>query len=801
MDSVEFYPLDIDFDENAVIRLIGTTRNGKNVCAYDDSLKPYFWIFGKDLDKAKEKISKFDEDNVYVMGTEPHNKIYLGKEVKALKIIYNNPKGIHKILDKLEKFDVEKQEIDINFGKRYLVDKNITMMNLTKVEGELIEDSKFAYCIKGNITQDNQEFYENPKVLALDIEVYGSYGGSDKVKNDPILMIGLLGNKLKKVLTWKKFKAENYVEFLNSEADMLERFIDIVKNYNPDIIIGYNSDNFDFPYIKARCDKYNIKLNLGKENSNIKFKGGMEISAKINGIIHIDLLKFIRKIMAANLQLDSYSLNVVAKELLEEGKKEIEIDDIMEAWDKIKYLEKFAEYNIHDVELTWKIFQKTFPIMTELVKLIGTPLFEISRTSYGQLVENYLIRRAPEFNEIIPNKPAHEDISERRIQTYQGAFVMEPKIGFYNEIAFFDFRSLYPSIIIAKNIYLGNLNNKKQGYKTPEITDENGKKEIYYFDIKREGFIPQVVQDIIIRRNRIKEIMKKENNVALKARSYALKTIANSTYGMYGFFGSRYYSKECAASITAFGRQYIQDTIKKAEKYGFQVIYGDTDSLACSLKDKTKKNALNFLKEINENLPSLMELELENFYKRGIFVSKKGETQGAKKKYALIDENGKIKIIGFETIRKDWSIIARETQLKVIETILKEGSYESALNYVKKVIKDVKDKKIELSKMVIKEQLKMPLNSYVQMGPHVTVAQKMKKIGMDVSPGANIYYIVTDEPGKIRDKSKIPSEAKNYDPNYYIENQILPTVEKIFEVFGIKREDILIKEQTKLGEF
>ena len=294
---------------------------------------------------------------------------------------------------------------------------------------------------------------------------------------------------------------------------------------------------------------------------------------------------------------------------------------------------------------------------------------------------------------------------------------------------------------------------------------------------------------------------KKENDVTLKARSYALKTIANSAYGMYGFFGARYYSRECAESITAFGRQYIQDTIKKAEDNGFIVIYGDTDSVCLSLKNKTRKDALNFLEDINKELPSLMELELENFYQRGLFVGKKSEQQGAKKKYALMQNNEKIKITGFETIRKDWSIIARETQLKVIELILKEGNYENALEFVKKVIKDIKDKKIELKKMVIKEQLKLPLESYRQIGPHVAVARKMKERGMDTSPGASIYFIVSNEQGMIRDKAKIPSECKDYDSNYYIENQIMPSVEKIFEVFGILKDQILIKDQTSLGEF
>ncbi len=802
--KVSFYPIDLDFNSQGTIRVFGTTADGKKICVYDDSLKPYFWVFNHDANKVKKKIDDLKLDEEFnILSTSVHQKNHLGKEVKAVKVEVNNVKAVKIISREIKKLKFNVLEDDINFAKRYLIDKEITPLTLSYVEGELINDKRYDICIHGEVKQDkdSQDFYDNLKVLVLDIEVYGSLGGIEKVKKDPILMIGLRGKNIKKVITWKKFKAPNYVEFVDSESEMIERFIREVKDYKPDCIVGYFSDGFDLPYIKARADKYKINLDLGLDNSLVSFKRGLgESTARIKGILHLDILKFIKKIMAGSLQLDSYSLNVVAQELLHEKKKEINIDNIMKAWDDVKDLEKYCEYNLQDTELTLKIFDKIFPNMAELVKLIGVSMFDICRMSYGQLVENYLLKKAKEFNEIVPQRPSHGNIEQRMGTTYQGAFVMEPKIGFYENVVFLDFMSLYPSIIVAKNIDPGTFNKIKKGYKSPEIT-EHGKKFNYYFDSKKEGFIPKVVKDLIVRRNRVKEILKKERNPLLEARSYALKTVANSSYGMLAFFGARYYCRECASSIAAFGREYIQETIRKAQQEGFKVIYSDTDSLAIALKNKNKKTAFEFLKKINDELPSLMELEFEGYYPRGIFVSKKSETSGAKKKYALIDEDNELIITGFETVRKDWSLIARETQLNVLKMILKEGKYENALKYVKKVIKDVIERKISLDKMIIREQLKMPLESYKQIGPHVAVARKMKAKGYDVSPGATVYYIVSNEKGMIRDKAKIPNECKDYDITYYIENQIIPSVEKIFEVFGIKKEQLLVKEQKSLGEF
>src|SRR3990167_11313723 len=157
------------------------------------------------------------------------------------------------------------------------------------------------------------------------------------------------------------------------------------------------------------------------------------------------------------------------------------------------------------------------------------------------------------------------------------------------------------------------------------------------------------------------------------------------------------------------------------------------------MNKKTKKEALDFLEKINKNLPGIMELELESFYEHGLFVSKKGETTGgAKKKYALINQEEEMKIIGFETVRGDWSLIARETQKKVIEIILKENSFEKALNYARKVIKELNEGRVDMKKLIIRNQLKMDLEKYKQIGPHVAVAKQMRERGVNIREGSMI---------------------------------------------------------------
>ena len=139
----------------------------------------------------------------------------------------------------------------------------------------------------------------------------------------------------------------------------------------------------------------------------------------------------------------------------------------------------------------------------------------------------------------------------------------------------------------------------------------------------------------------------------LNARQHALKILLNSFYGYLGYSRSRFYSRECASAITAWARQYVQLVGKEAEKAGFRLLYSDTDSAFLIIpKEKKNEDVYEFVEKINKQLPGVMNLELEGFFKRGIFVTKESG-EGAKKKYALIDYNGNLKIVGFEYVRRE----------------------------------------------------------------------------------------------------------------------------------------------------
>jgi DNA polymerase elongation subunit (family B) len=352
--------------------------------------------------------------------------------------------------------------------------------------------------------------------------------------------------------------------------------------------------------------------------------------------------------------------------------------------------------------------------------------------------------------------------------------------------------SLYPSITMTHNVSPETLFCQcTGGDKSGGVHEVPGSD--YYFCRDHEGFVSRTVRELVERRRKVKAEMEgvdktTEEYRLLDSRQSALKILANAIYGYYGYAGSRWYSRVCAQSITAWGRYYIQKVIGKVEGMGYEVIYGDTDSLF--VKVKSDKEAIALLDTVNRTLPGEMELEFHGVYPSGLFVPAK-TGQAAKKRYALVDSEGELTIRGFEIVRRDWSAIARETQEKVLMAILRDNSPDDAFRIAKRTVSAISGGKVPMEKLVIRTQLTRPIKSYEQIGPHVVAAKKSLAKGRPVAEGALISYIITRGSGSISERAEPVEDAQNYDPNYYINNQVLPAVMRVLAGLGYTEKDLL----------
>jgi DNA polymerase I/DNA polymerase-2 len=763
------------------------------------------------LTEVKKRIEKLDTEKIEtkIIGVETVEKSWQGKEVKLIKITIDAPRRIPDVRDLIKDWkEVEETyEYSISFYRRYLIDKQIEPMNWIEVEGKEI-NSEYqvdrtiqAISVKPIKIEKNITF----KILAFDTEWVEENGKSK------LIMISFVSNDgFKKVLTPYELDKIDYAEPVKDEKELIERFLEIIREKDPDFLCSYNGDQFDIPKLKDRASELKLSLKLGRDSAPVYVvRRGRISSARIKGRIHIDLFDFVDHILSASMRSEVLTLDEVSQELIGTGKKEMKYKEMVEIWSKKEKIERLVEYCLCDSELTLKLGEYILPQIFAISKLSGLTPFDACRNTYSQLVESFLMRRAFIDNILIPNQPKQEEIEERRMQpAYKGATVIEPKKGIHENILVFDFRSLYPTIIVSHNISPETFEFKpcKKKIEVPESK--------WHFCGDNKGFIPKHLEELIERRKRIKQEMKSlkkdsEKYHLLDNEQYALKILANATYGYMAYFGARWFKRECGSSAASFGRYYISKVIELAKKEGFEIVYGDTDSLMIKSPEKASVDNIktigeSFVEKVNKELPGIIELEFRNLYEGGIFVTRgKGEI-GAKKRYALIDYKGNLEVRGFEAVRRDWCELSKNIQRQVLTIILREKNPVKAIELVRETIKKIKERKVSLDELIIYEQITRPLSEYEQMGPHVKAAQKLRDKGIPVGEGMVISFVIVKGSGSISDRATPVEFVKpnQYDPEYYIHHQVLPASMRVLKALGYSEQDVVSgKIQKKLEGF
>ena len=782
------------YGTEACIRLTVKDSAGKVHEVFDPDFKPYFYLAPK-ADMGPEEamqISAFDMgESIRPVRVQTETKSIFGKETTLLKIFAKTPAHVPKLSGAAARYGTC-YENDIPFAKRYVIDKSVDQLKAYRIKAR----EEGGRLVLEELGEGGSEAADL-NVLCFDIETYNPLG-VPRYGKDPIIMISYSykadGKQGKGVLTFKKIDLP-FVEVLGSEVEMLERFAALMNELNIDVVSGYNSANFDIKYMLDRAGALKCDFNLSRFEGGTRLeRHGLVDRVKMAGRVHVDMyqvVKFISVVGAAEriLKLNSYTLKNVYEAISDSKKITVEKRDIYKLWDGTEAdVKLLAEYNMNDSEALHTVFDTLTPIIIELSRTTGDTLSDVAVSTTGQLVEFVLMRYAHAFNEIIPNKPDDHEIKSRLMNPIEGAYVKTPQPGIYNNLAILDFRGLYPSIIVSHNIDPSSI----CGTCTEYYESPSGIK----FDKNRKSITPTILGHFIEQRAVVKKQYKLDpDNIFLGSRSQALKIVANSFYGYLGYARSRWYSRECASSVTAYGRRYIKETIDNAEKAGFTVLYADTDSVFLIMGDRSKDDVMAFLKGLNASLPNTMELDLEDFYSRGVFVGKKSEKgdSGAKKKYALISQNGRIKVRGFELVRRDWSKIAKETQMKVLEAILKEGSAEKAAEIVTSVVERLRSGAVPLKELLINPQLRKGIDSYDSKSPELGAAMKAVEGGIkkrDEIEHSVIGYIITKHGSSVSDKAMLEEMATDYDPDYYIDHQVLPATMRILKELNYNEDEL-----------
>lgn len=539
------------------------------------------------------------------------------------------------------------------------------------------------------------------RILSFDIECAGRKGVFPEANQDPVIQIANVVTKYgeSKPFIRNVFCLDTCSLIVNTqifefavEEKMLMAWRNFLDEVDPDVIIGYNIANFDFPYLLERakhlkCTKFSywsrliFTQSLAKEtNFSSKQMGNRDTKAtNINGRLQLDLLQLVQR----DHQLRSYTLNSVCAHFLGEQKEDVHHTMITELFNGTpESRRRLAVYCLKDAFLPQRLMDKLMCLVnyTEMARVTGVPFnYLLAR---GQQVKfiSQLFRKALEQNLVIPNL-----VNQASDEQYEGATVIEPTRGYYDvPIATLDFASLYPSIIQAHNLCYTTLLNSTSVTRLKLVKDEdyivtpNG--DMFCTAKIRKGLLSQILEELLGARRRAKKELAVETDpfkkAVLNGRQLALKISANSVYGITGATVGKLPCLAIASSTTSYGRQMIEKTKEEVEaKYtianGYshdaQVIYGDTDSVMVKFGpkelDKTMKLGEEAASYVSEKFIRPIKLEFEKVYFPYLLINKK--------RYAGLywtnpDKYDKMDSKGIETVRRDNCRLVQN----VIETIL-----------------------------------------------------------------------------------------------------------------------------------
>ena len=566
--------LDVDYitlDGRAVIRLWLKDELGRNIIAYDPNFEPYFYAVTDDADAIMSVASIRSGEEIRPNRVERVVRKDFGQPVTVLKVYVDHPQHVPILREKVAEVGVSVREADILFAVRYIIDRELVPMDQVLVEGRERADPHFSFAIDVDHIEAEQH-HTNPdlKVMAFDCEML-SHGGVPIPNKDPIIIISIA-------------TGADETTFLSVGDDKDDRrviadFISFIHEHDPDVIVGYNTDEFDWQYLKTRAEKSKLRLTIGRDESPAKFSAGGGVKeVRIFGRSNVDLYKVVKRDIS---ELSVKTLDNVADYMGVMRKSErVQVPgwDMARYWNDPELRQVLFDYSKADVVSTWGVAERLLPLQFELARIVRQPLDDVSRMGRGRQVESLLVAEAYKINEIVPAKGGGSG-------SYAGGFVLFPKPGVHEDVLSLDFSSMYPSIMISYNISPDTVMSPDETptefYEAPETQ--------YRFRKHPDGFFKLILTNLIERRRAVREQMTHTDKgsrdfTILDVHQNAIKILTNAFYGYTGWHAAKWYRKECAEATTAWGRTIIQDAVERAEKHGLEVIYGDTDSLFVKLK-------------------------------------------------------------------------------------------------------------------------------------------------------------------------------------------------------------------------
>jgi DNA polymerase-2 len=685
------------------------------------------------------------------------------------------PSDAPPLRDRLHAQGFSTYEADVRFAMRFLIDRNIKggvqIVGVAKVgdSTDLVFDDVDLHPADAVIA---------PRVMAFDIETnpdtdellaiacYGEY--ADGTLLDEVIVIDKRNREMPAQATR-----------VRSERDALDLFCQRVKALDADVLTGWNVIDFDLAMLAKVAHRIKFDLQLGRERGRMQIRPPRGYfgsgHAVLPGRLVLDGIDLLR---SSFVKMDDYSLDAVAQAVLGEGKTlgKDGVDKVAEIlFTYANDLTRFAQYARTDARLALQILQK--------LKLIE---LAFARSALTGMQPDRVAASIASFDFLYLSALHQQNLAAPSVVTDRGSAgpqsggaVFEPLVGIHPNVWVFDFKSLYPSIIRTFNIDPLAYEQRQRGHDI--IATEDGCQFA-----RGAGILPAMLDELFPQRSRAKS---SGDEIA----SQAIKILMNSFYGVLGAPSCRFYNPAIANAITGQGRHLLHWSKSWFEGLGYQVLYGDTDSVfvASGMANAELAQArghelvAQFNAELQQYLhvryavDSRLELEFEKLYTQLFLARVRGGSQGARKRYAgKIFASDAVEFVGMEVVRRDWTELAKVIQRHLFE-LLFEG--EEVATYLQRIIKQFRAGELD-HLLVYHKGLRKPVSSYVSnIPPHVQAVKQSKS-----PPPRVVAYVITTAGPQLAAEANAP-----LDREHYLEKQIMPVATPVLEALGLAFNQVI----------
>ncbi len=762
MRTVELFLLDGSYEaveDGVVVELFGRTRDGGALVARYYGFRPYF-VLTEPTAEVRERLAKDPE----IVGSADTTVWVDGRDRPALRVTLHRPWLVPKYRDDYRRAGDSASVLacDIPFVHRFLYDKRLGLCVAFEAEDET-DGVRARYTVPevvrivtegGRDIRPAEPFRPELRVLSFDIE--------NAIRERTIFTICGVAEGAGRPR--REFRISD-----PEEATILRQFARTVTEDDPDVITGYNIGGYDLPLLAERSTALGLKgLALGRERADPRAMG--DRIWKVAGRIVADAWWSARR----ELRPKQETLQYVARTYLGDSKLDVDRRDIDREWanDPVRVM----DYCLHDADLALRILQKLRAIdkAADLATVAHLPLDEGLNGRTSQFIDAMLIPRADARGVGVPMN--HYAGRESPIE---GGYVHPIKPGLYRWVVVLDVKSMYPSIIIAKNLCFTTLD-------ADGTTVAPGGARFLAPEVRR-GLIPEILAELLEERARFRRAGREASSPEL-ATYYdglqgAVKVLMNSFYGVLASSFYRFTRKEIGAAITAFARQAITSVIEEIERGGAHVVYSDTDSVFVQAPTPTLDGARAFGEELarrfsREGVTFEFQSVYEAFFSHGVKKRYVGRTAWPQ------DE---LVVRGYETRRSDAFDYQSDALLDVFDLVLR-GDTDGALKRSRELVQAVRNRSVPVERLVIARTVREEREyneSTRDALPYLRVFRQLKAEGYDVIPGMRVAWIVTDSgttPQAVEPWIDGRKFTKEPDWEYYA-GRVAQTLSRVTEVF------------------